>query len=83
MFETISNFLSEAFDNHRGRKIGFIIGFLLGCSILFVGFFQTLFLMICGGLGLCIGARLDEKDEFVENTISFLDKILPRKFQRW
>ena len=83
MLNDVTGFLSSAFETHRGRKIGFIIGFLFGFSILFLGFFKTMFLLICGTLGLCIGAKLDDHDELVDHTISFLDKILPRKFQRW
>lgn len=83
MLSNIYEFLSEMFENHRGRKIGFLVGIVIGISFLTLGFFSTMFLMICGTAGLYVGAKLDDQDELIDDTITFLDRILPDKFQRW
>lgn len=49
---------------HRGKTIGVLLGLL--ASILFVtyGFWRTLFIMICIGVGYFIGKQLDDKKNF-------------------
>lgn len=49
---------------HRGKTIGVLLGLL--ASILFVtfGFWRTVFIAICIGIGYLIGKQIDENKNF-------------------
>ena len=83
MFEAVKNFVIDLFESHRTRKIGFITGLVTGGAILTIGFFNTLFILLCGTIGLFVGSRFDSKDDLVEKILRKLDEILPEKIQRW
>ena len=83
MLEAIRNFVIDIFESHRTRKFGFIAGLITGAAILLVGFFNTLFIFICGVVGLFVGSRFDSKDDLVEKIIRKLDEMLPERIQRW
>jgi len=81
--EAIKNFVIDLFESHRTRKIGFITGLATGVAILLIGFFNTLFILLCGTIGLFVGSRFDSKDDLVEKILHKLDELLPEKIQRW
>ena len=83
MLEAIKNFVIDLFESHRTRKIGFITGLITGVAILLIGFFNTLFILLCGTVGLFVGSRFDSKDDLIEKILRKLDEILPEKIQRW
>ncbi|MBQ3335783.1 MAG: DUF2273 domain-containing protein [Selenomonadaceae bacterium] len=83
MFVAIKNFVIDLFESHRTRKIGFITGLVTGGAILLIGFFNTLFILLCGTIGLFIGSRFDSKDDLIEKILMKLDEVLPEKIQRW
>lgn len=83
MFQAIKNFVIDLFESHRTRKIGFIAGLLTGVAILTIGFFNTLFIALCGLIGLFAGSRFDSKDDLVDKLLLKLDELLPEKIQRW
>lgn len=83
MLDAIKNFLIDLFDSHRTRKLGFIVGILTGAAILTIGFFNTMFIALCGLIGLFAGSRFDSKDDLVEKILIKLDEILPERIQRW
>ena len=83
MFAAIKNFVIDLFESHRTRKIGFITGLVMGGAILLIGFFNTLFILLCGTIGLFIGSRFDSKDDLIEKILMKLDEVLPEKIQRW
>lgn len=83
MFQAIKNFVIDLFESHRTRKIGFIAGILTGVAILTIGFFNTLFIALCGLIGLFAGSRFDSKDDLVDKLLLKLDELLPEKIQRW
>ena len=83
MFAAIKNFVIDLFESHRTRKIGFITGLVMGGAILLIGFFNTLFILLCGTVGLFIGSRFDSKDDLIEKILTKLDEVLPEKIQRW
>jgi len=83
MFAAIKNFVIDLFESHRTRKIGFITGLVMGGAILLIGFFNTLFILLCGTVGLFIGSRFDSKDDLIEKILMKLDEVLPEKIQRW
>ncbi|MBQ4495206.1 MAG: DUF2273 domain-containing protein [Selenomonadaceae bacterium] len=83
MIEAMKNFVIDLFESHRTRKIGFITGLITGGAILILGFFNTLFIFLCGVIGLFVGSRFDSKDDLVEKILHKLDEILPENIQRW
>lgn len=83
MLEAIKNFVIDFFKSYRTRKIGFLTGLALGVAILLVGFFNTLFILFCGTIGLFVGSRFDSKDDLIEKLLRKLDEILPENIQRW
>ncbi|MBR4904783.1 MAG: DUF2273 domain-containing protein [Selenomonadaceae bacterium] len=83
MLEAVRNLFIEIFESHRTRKFGFVAGLITGAAILTIGFFNTLFIFLCGVIGLFVGSRFDSKDDLVEKLIRKLDEMLPEKIQRW
>ncbi len=83
MFEAVKNFVIDMFESHRTRKVGFIAGLCTGAAILLLGFFNTLFIVLCGLVGLFVGSRFDSKDDLVEKILIKLDEVLPERIQRW
>lgn len=83
MREAIKNFVIDLFESHRTRKIGFIAGLATGVAILLIGFFNTLFIALCGLIGLFAGSRFDSKDDLVDKILLKLDEMLPERIQRW
>lgn len=83
MLEVVKNFVIDLFESHRTRKIGFITGLIAGGLILTIGFFNTLFIFLCGVIGLFVGSRFDSKDDLVEKLLHKLDEVLPERIQRW
>lgn len=60
--------------SHRGGINGAAIGLIIAVAILIIGFFETLFIALCVGIGYYIGKRLSEDKDYIRNL---LDKILP------
>lgn len=62
---------------NKGLVIGIGIGLFVGVLILSIGFFRTLFLAICVGLGAFFGTR----NRFRKKLFEIMDKILPDIFR--
>lgn len=67
----------EFIKAHRGLIIGIGLGFFIGVLILAIGFFSTLFLAICVGIGAFFGT----KNKLRKKLFEILDKILPDLFR--
>ncbi|WP_425448596.1 DUF2273 domain-containing protein [Dethiothermospora halolimnae] len=65
--------IMEIFGNNYGKFIGGLVGFIIGISVLIIGFFKVLFICICIILGGYFGSKIDSRESLVE----LLDKILP------
>lgn len=65
----------ESLGDKKGRTIGAVIGLIIGILVLIIGFFRTLFIVICTFFGYYIGKIFDDRDNFDE----FLKKIIPPK----
>lgn len=61
----------------KGLFTGIGIGLLVGILILSIGFFSTLFLAICIGIGAFFGTQ----NRFKRKLFEMLDKILPDVFK--
>lgn len=62
------------FDKYRGKAVGVTIGLIFSLLVLIIGFWRTLFILLCVGAGYYIGNKYDKGESFLE----FLDKILPK-----
>ena len=67
------NFIKE----HKGAIIGVGLGLMVGILMLSIGFFATLFLAVCAGIGAFFGT----KNKFRKRLFEILDKILPDIFK--
>ena len=84
MKEDILNFIKYQLKEHCGRTVGVVIGFVIAVSVLLIGFFSTLFIIICVGAGLFVGNKIDKGDsEFLDNVIYRLQRLLPPFSRRW
>lgn len=64
-------------QNHRCKLTGMAFGLIAGIAILLFGFWNTMFVLSCGLLGLFIGVKLDKGERLPER----LDRIFPDRFQ--
>ena len=71
-----SNFI-EFVKTHRGLILGIGIGLLVAILLLTIGFFPTLLIAICVGLGAFFGS----KNKFKKKLAAVLDRILPDIFK--
>ncbi|MGI6469033.1 MAG: DUF2273 domain-containing protein [Syntrophomonadaceae bacterium] len=60
----MDSLINWLWQEHRGKTVGVILG--LVASILFVtlGFWRTIFIIICLSIGYYIGKRVDEHHSF-------------------
>lgn len=65
-------------ERDAGKIMGTGLGVLLGVFILCIGFFKTLFIFLCAGVGFIVGKRMDEKADFSE----LLSRIIPSDFRK-
>ena len=71
----LNDILNDIWNNYRGRLLCSVFGLFI---VLWLGFFQALFLMLCIGLGFFIGCKLDKKEDLLE----WLDRLLPPGYHR-
>jgi uncharacterized membrane protein len=64
----------EFLRKNCGRLIGSGVGFIIAILFLSLGFFRTLLILLCIGVGFFIGLFMDSKEDFLE----FLERILPK-----
>ena len=68
-----SEILQNLWENYRGRLVGSLFGLIIGAMFLILGFFQTIFLLICITAGDLLGKRIDNKEDLMD----VLDRLLP------
>jgi uncharacterized membrane protein len=69
--------LKEFLRKYSGRLLGASVGLTAAVLFLTIGFFRTLLILICVGIGYFIGLFRDSKEEFLE----FVERILPKGFK--
>ena len=62
---------------HKGVIIGIGLGLLVGVLVLTIGFFRTLFLAVCVGIGAFFGTD----NKLRKKLFQILDRILPDIFR--
>nr|WP_255688611.1 DUF2273 domain-containing protein [Tepidanaerobacter sp. GT38] len=65
--------MQKFWQERRREIIGGIVGLIIGIIIITLGFFKTIFVILCTVLGYYIGKNVDKKDDI----LNLLDKILP------
>ncbi len=60
-------------NNNKKRFFGGLIGFILSVLILTIGFFKTLFIVLCTLIGYLLGSKTYTKRQILE----MLERILP------
>lgn len=83
MKEDIINFIKYQLQEHCGRTVGVVAGFLISLSILIFGLFTTLFVVFCMAIGLYIGNLVDKDDDFSDNLLYKIQRLLPPYSRRW
>ncbi len=73
-----SDIVNDIWKNYRGRLLCSLVGLFIGVMVLWLGFFQALFLMVCVMGGFFIGHKLDKKEDLLE----WLDRLLPPGYHR-
>ncbi|MBC8531164.1 DUF2273 domain-containing protein [Gehongia tenuis] len=71
MKDTLLKILKE----HRGKLIGGAAGLIFAVLVLLLGFWKSLFIALCVGVGVYLGSLGDDKGE---RMLKFLDRILPK-----
>lgn len=62
---------------HKGAIIGISLGLIVGILLLTIGFFATLLIAICAGIGAFFGSN----NKYKKKLFAILDKILPDIFK--
>lgn len=76
--DEIKSLLKLCWENHRGKLMGTILGVVLGAAIMIFGFFQTVFILFCGLIGLFVGKKVDDHEDFKQ----FVERIIPMNFKK-
>ncbi|MCX7903959.1 MAG: DUF2273 domain-containing protein [Caloramator sp.] len=65
-------YIIDLFRNHTGKFVGSLLGLLFSIFVLVIGFFKTVFIVICIFFGYYIGKKIDNN----ENLLNVLQNIL-------
>lgn len=68
------NQFTKFYSSHKGGVIGAVVGIIVAILILWLGFFNMLFIAILGGIGYYIGVALFQGKNFIRELI---DRIIP------
>jgi len=60
MKEKLKNYFSWVLENHPGKLIGSLVGFLAALAFILLGFWQTIFLLAFTSAGFYLGKCWDE-----------------------
>ena len=61
----LNELLKNLWANHRGKVIGVIAGLLFAGFVISFGFWRSLFIFFCVGVGLFIGVLVDKENGVV------------------
>lgn len=70
--------IADIWKNYRGRVLCSFVGLSVGVLVLWLGFFQAMFLIICVAAGFFLGHKLDNNEDILE----WLDRLLPPGYHR-
>lgn len=75
MKEELKSWCKNMWHAHPGRIAGGLLGVFVGSFIILIGFFHTIFILVCGIVGLLIGARIDNEDDFLQSCRKITDNL--------
>ena len=73
--------IAERISGQGAGRIGMILGVLIGIAVLVFGFWKTVFVLLCGGIGLYLGTRVESGEDLVERTLSAVHRRVPERFR--
>ena len=70
MADDIRQAVGYLWREHRGKSVGILLGMILAVSILVIGFFRTLFIVLFMAAGLYVGKKIDggEGDDLLRSV---------------
>ena len=74
----LARVIVDIWKNYRGRFLCTLLGLFVGIMFLWLGFFKTIFLLICISGGFFLGNKLDKNEDILE----WLDRLLPPGYHR-
>ena len=66
MKEHLLLLLQTQCEQHRGRTAGLLVGTLFGVFVLLFGFWHIVFILLCAGVGMYIGMRVERSGGLAE-----------------
>lgn len=77
MKEDLLDFIKNQIMDHTGRTLGLFLGLIVAILMLTIGFWATVFISICVGIGMYVGGSYDRDDteKFREAFYKFIYKI--------
>lgn len=75
--ETIKDMIVKLLNyvkSNTGKSLGTFIGIIVAIMILSLGFFKTLFIILCASLGYVIGDRIDEGENLKDLLLKLIYK---------
>ena len=79
MKENLLLLLQDQWEHHRGRTAGLLVGTLFGVFVLLFGFWHIVFILLCAGIGMYIGLRVEQVGGWAELIDT---SVLNRLFRR-
>ena len=79
MKEYVLLFLQDQWLRHRGRTLGLLLGAIFGICVLLFGFWHIVFILLCAGVGMYIGLRIERRGGLAELIDT---SVLSRLFRR-
>lgn len=70
-------YLTSFFNNNRAKCICTFIGLLFSVFVLIIGFFKTVFIVLCIIAGYYTGKKIDNNESITESIREFIERILP------
>jgi len=64
--------IRNLWDNHKSASLGVLLGLLFGVFVLVFGFWNMIFVALCAGLGLFIGAKRDKGEDVMSKTYEYV-----------
>ena len=69
-------FFTKAWQEHKGRIVGVSLGLIVGIVFVTIGFWKTVILSICVGIGYWIGGMNDRQERFMNSWIKYCPRVI-------
>lgn len=72
MKDEILTEIRSLWDNHKNASLGVLLGLLFSVLVLVFGFWNMVFVSVCAGVGLFIGAKRDNGEDVMTKTYEYV-----------